>query len=208
MAGLLQPGPTLVQAEELRKRRGSRGLLEAVGEPMSYAPNPAVAALGQGLLGLRYLTGEKDMGEGMASLSDMTATAVGSRLPPAVRNVIRGMTKAEFDALPEDLRSRITGTDESYRLPNLAQAVPQDYLPAATRLGLKEVTIYRGVPDNIPNAKIRPGDWVALDPKYAKGHGTGATGKSKLLKQKVPADHVGWAGTDMNEYFYVPRISE
>lgn len=91
MAGLLTPGPTLAKADELRAQRGSRGLLEALGGPMSYAPNPVVAALGQGLLGARYLTGEKEMGEGLASLSDMTAMMVGSRVPAALRNiVIRG----------------------------------------------------------------------------------------------------------------------
>jgi hypothetical protein len=85
MTGLLAPGPTRAKADELRKQKGSRGLLGAVGEPLSYAPNPVVAMLGQGLLGARYLTGEKEMGEGLASLSDMTAMAVGSMLPPGLR---------------------------------------------------------------------------------------------------------------------------
>ena len=105
MAGLLAPGPTIAKAEELRKRRGSRGLLEAVGEPMSYAPNPVVAAVGQGLLGARYLTGEKELGSGLASLSDMTAMAVGSRLPPAIRNVVvRGYhgTNKDFEKFNTD----------------------------------------------------------------------------------------------------------
>jgi hypothetical protein len=93
MAGLLAPGPTLAQAEELRRQKGSRGLLEAVGGPMSYAPNPVVAALGQGLLGARYLTGEKDFGDGMASLSDMTALAVGSRIPSPIMQAGRAARK-------------------------------------------------------------------------------------------------------------------
>lgn len=85
MGGLLTPGPTRAKAEELRAQKGSRGLLDAVGTPMSYAPNPFVQMIGQGLLGAQYLTGEKEMGEGLASLSDMTAMAVGSRVPPLVR---------------------------------------------------------------------------------------------------------------------------
>lgn len=97
MAGLLAPGPTLAMAEELRKRKGSRGLLEAVGGPMSYAPNPAVAALGQGLLGAQYLTGEKELGSGLASLSDMTAMMVGSRLPPAMRKIFAGVNAKTAD---------------------------------------------------------------------------------------------------------------
>lgn len=97
MAGLLTPGPTRIAAEELRKQRGSRGLLGAVGEPMSYAPNPVVAAIGQGLLGAQYLTGEKELGEGLASLSDITAMAVGSRLPPAMRKIFAGVNAKTAD---------------------------------------------------------------------------------------------------------------
>ena len=64
MGGLMQPGPTLYEAEERRKKKGSQGLLQALGEPMSYAPNPVVNALGSGLLGAQYLTGEKPLEEG------------------------------------------------------------------------------------------------------------------------------------------------
>lgn len=89
-ASLLDPGPTLLRAEELRQQRGTRGLLEAVGSPLSYAPNPVVSAIGQGLLGARYLTGEADPRQGLASLSDMTAMMVGSQLPPAMRHIFAG----------------------------------------------------------------------------------------------------------------------
>jgi hypothetical protein len=58
MNGMMQPGPTLYEAERLRKERGSRGLLGAVGEPMSYAPNPLVSIIGSGLLSAQYLTGD------------------------------------------------------------------------------------------------------------------------------------------------------
>jgi hypothetical protein len=86
--GLMQPGPTLYEAEQLRKQKGSRGLLGAIGEPMAYAPNPIVSAIGGGLLGAQYLTGEKSPEEGAKSLSDMTAMAIGSRLPAPLRNII------------------------------------------------------------------------------------------------------------------------
>jgi hypothetical protein len=87
-AGLMNPGPTRYAADQLRKQRGSRGLLKAVGEPMSYSPNPLIAALGGAALGAQYLTGEADPTEGAKSLSDMTAMAVGSRLPAPIRNII------------------------------------------------------------------------------------------------------------------------
>jgi hypothetical protein len=108
-----------------------------------------------------------------------------------------------MDDLAKERLSRVQGMDDSYRLPNLHNAVPKEYLPK--QHGSQMVTVYRGVPSSVKDPSIRPGDWVGLDPKYALQHGTGETGKSKLLKMEVPADHVGWAGTDMNEFFYVPR---
>jgi hypothetical protein len=92
MAGLLdsvmQPGPTIAADRERRASKGSRGLLAALGGPMAYAPNPVVSALGNALLGAQYVTGEADPYEGARSLSDMTAMAVGSRLPAPLRNII------------------------------------------------------------------------------------------------------------------------
>lgn len=64
--------------------------------------------------------------------------------------------------------------------------------------GQKTVTIYRGVPVGVN--EIRPGDWVALSASYAQAHERG-----KVLSMRVPAEDVAWAGTDKNEYFYVPR---
>lgn len=99
--------------------------------------------------------------------------------------------------------NRVSGISDNYRLPNLATAVPKNYLPK--QYGNETVTIYRGISNDVKNPSITPGDWVSLDKKYAKAHGTGKTGKSTVLEMQVPADHVGWAGTDMNEFFYVPR---
>ncbi len=107
------------------------------------------------------------------------------------------------DDLAKERVARVQGMEEDYRLNNLHNAVPKEYLPP--QYGKKTVTVYRGVPSDVVNPVIRPGDWVGLDSKYASQHGAGKTGKSKLIKMEVPADHVGWAGTDMNEFFYVPR---
>jgi len=99
--------------------------------------------------------------------------------------------------------NRVKNIEEEYRLPNIHNIVPRDYVPA--QANQKMVTIYRGVPSNLKNAVIRPGDWVALTNSYASEHGTAETGRSKVIEMRVPADHVAWAGTDMNEWFYVPR---
>lgn len=98
----------------------------------------------------------------------------------------------------QERQNRVENIEESYRLPNLKGAVPEEYLPEATKKKAKTVIIYRSVPKGIK--EIRAGDWVALDKKYAKAHERG-----ELIEMEVPADHVAWAGTDMNEYFYVPR---
>lgn len=116
MAGsLLDPGPTLVRAEELRQKRGSRGLLEAVGTPLSYAPNPVVSAIGSGLLGARYLTGEKPPEEGLLNLSNMTAMMVGSRLPEPLRHIVntsyRGLHQAPTEGAPAH---DLTGSGKVY----------------------------------------------------------------------------------------------
>jgi len=60
------------------------------------------------------------------------------------------------------------------------------------------VTIYRGVPHGV--TEIRPGDWVALTHSYAAQHNRGGN----VIKRRVPAREVAWAGTDQNEYYYAP----
>jgi len=59
------------------------------------------------------------------------------------------------------------------------------------------VRVYRSVPHGV--TEIRPGDWVALTYDYAKWHGRG-----HVISMMVPLHHVMWAGTDINEWFYVP----
>lgn len=96
MDGLLAIGPTRAAAEELRKQRGSKGLFAAIGEPMSYIPGP-LGLIGNGLLAAQYATGEKPMDEGLASLSDMTAMAVGSRVPAPLRRIFAGVNAKTAD---------------------------------------------------------------------------------------------------------------
>ena len=86
--GLMQPGPTLYEAEQRRKKKGSQGLLGEVGEPLSYAPGP-LGLLGNALLSAQYLTGEKPMDEGLSGLSMMTALMQGTKVAPIMRNAIK-----------------------------------------------------------------------------------------------------------------------
>jgi hypothetical protein len=102
MSGLMQPGPTLYEAEQQRKKKGSRGLLGEIGEPLSYAPGP-VGLLGNALLGAQYMTGEKPMDEGLSALAMLTGLMQGTKVAPIMNNVIRAYhgTKKEFDAFDE-----------------------------------------------------------------------------------------------------------
>jgi len=93
-------------------------------------------------------------------------------------------------------------------LPNVHNIVPEDIMKGVLRIfgGLipKMVTIYHGGSwKDDPLDDIKPGDWVALEKWYAKLHAD-ARG-SKVISKKVPAEHVSWAGTDMNEWFYTPK---
>ena len=92
--------------------------------------------------------------------------------------------------------------EDEYRLPNFGAALPPEHQHPLVRKLLRShashVTIYRGVPLGVN--EIRPGDWVGLTPTYAAQHGAG-----HVISMKVPVADVAWAGTDQNEYYYVPR---
>lgn len=91
--------------------------------------------------------------------------------------------------------------DEDYRLPFLHRSVPVSMVPAHG----KTVVLYRGVPKDVEEPVIRPGDWVSLSRAYALQHGHAMERTVRVLSLNVPAEDVIWAGTDMNEFFYAPR---
>jgi len=84
----MQPGPTLYRAEEERRKKGSQGLLGAVGEPLSYAPGIG-GLLGNAMLSAQYLTGEKPMDEGVSGLAMLTGLLQGTKVAPIMRNAIK-----------------------------------------------------------------------------------------------------------------------
>lgn len=66
------------------------------------------------------------------------------------------------------------------------------------------VTIYRAVPKSAPD-KIIPGDWVTVNPKYAKQHGEGTLqGDYKIISKTVRADEIFTDGNSMHEFGYDP----
>ena len=104
----------------------------------------------------------------------------------------------EYDDLPTAMQKY--SIDFGYENPGLVarfkNVKPED-----------NVDIYRAISKDDPVGKIEPGDWVAIEYKYAKTHGAAGYGDvgSKIVKMKVPAKDVVWAGTSADEYFYAPQ---
>ena len=99
----------------------------------------------------------------------------------------------------QDRRNRMNAArqEPDKLLPNIHKIIPREQMRKVHYYGGPKVTIYRSVPKGV--TEIRPGDWVTLDVNYAKQHGRGS-----VVSRTVPAKDVMWAGTDMNEWFYVP----
>jgi hypothetical protein len=68
------------------------------------------------------------------------------------------------------------------------------------------IDIYRAVPNEADISAINAGDWVTINPNYAKQHGESNLPEGyKILSQKVPAKSV-WTNADsIHEYGYWPE---
>lgn len=68
------------------------------------------------------------------------------------------------------------------------------------------VTIYRAVDASVPDAKIRPGDWVTTVRSYAKEHGESTLrGQYKIVQKKVYARDIYTSGDSWAEWGYHPQ---
>jgi hypothetical protein len=131
------------------------------------------------------------------------------------------MTKAEFDKFYDALAPHHQGKfDRLLRayapnyddLPKTMQQYAQDFRYENPRIVSKfarvkpddMVDVYRSVTKADPDAAILPGDWIALERSYAAQHGRLGADAPRMLKGKVPAKDIRWAGTSADEYFYVP----
>jgi hypothetical protein len=96
---------------------------------------------------------------------------------------------------------RASVTDDNNRLPNVHRIIPANRMKGIPYRGESEMWIYRGTGPGDPNKTIRAGDWVALKKSYAQQM---VKSGGRLLKKRVKAWDIVWAGTDENEWFYVP----
>ena len=92
-----------------------------------------------------------------------------------------------------------------HRLPFVHKIIPDYIMQRIPYRGEAEVTIYRAVNAEDPIQEILPGHWVTLDKNYAQTHGSHLERPFKIISKQVPAEHVSWAGTDENEWFYSPN---
>lgn len=101
--------------------------------------------------------------------------------------------EAEHPYLLERVR-RLRICDADYRLDRLDMPgtnVQNQLLPR----------VYRALP---LGAEIRPGDWIALDEAYARSHLNAGERQSLKALELVHPQDIYWAGTDENEFFYLP----
>lgn len=105
--------------------------------------------------------------------------------------------------------NRLMVVDEAYRLDNVDQVLPASNF---SKMGYEggHTDLFRALPFG---KEIRPGDWVALKSEYAGVHlrltetepqQEAKQSEVKSLKHVSPTD-VYWAGTDENEFFYLPK---
>ena len=86
---------------------------------------------------------------------------------------------------------------------------PEVYRAINRAVHTGQITMYRAVPREI-QGPIQIGDYVALDPEYARGHARqviqGEQGRpAKILKKTVPLEDVVWGDADFNEWAYSPK---
>jgi len=107
-ANALRPGPTREAQSTLREHSGSRGAIDAVTQPLQYAPGP-IGLAANAARATPYLTGEKSFAEqglpGVAdTVSNLTQAVLQSKLGP-VGAAVRG-AKGLADSATDSSQAR------------------------------------------------------------------------------------------------------
>lgn len=96
---------------------------------------------------------------------------------------------------------RLRMDDEDYRLDRVQDRIPARNFEKMAYVG-GSVTLWRALP---AAADIRPGDWVGIHKHYAEQHVREQDAGVLKSLQRVQASDVYWAGTDENDFFYLPQ---
>jgi len=66
-----------------------------------------------------------------------------------------------------------------------------------------EIDKLSAIPDDEARVKINSGDWVTINPAYAKEHGqNNLRNKYRIVRKTVSAKNLWWDGGDINEWGY------
>ena len=66
-----------------------------------------------------------------------------------------------------------------------------------------EIEKLSAIPDDESRVKINSGDWVTINPVYAKEHGqNNLRNKYRIIRKTVSAKNLWWDGGDINEWGY------
>ncbi len=188
--GLLQAADNLAAPTYLNKQRGVvDASLSKIGDPRDAAAG-LHEAISNNSGQIPY--------EAIAKMTREEFTKFYDNLAPHHQGKFDRVQRAAaplYDDLPATMKQY--AKDFSYENPRLVRQFSNVQPDDA-------VTIYRGVTKTDPDAAIKPGDWIALERAYAAQHGRLGRDGSRLMKAKVPAKDIRWAGTSADEYFYVP----
>ncbi len=66
--------------------------------------------------------------------------------------------------------------------------------------GKRTIKIYRSIPADIKETKLRNGDWVTPSREYAQDNANIHGWKGKIIEQEVDVDSLWWDGNDINEW--------
>ena len=100
-----------------------------------------------------------------------------------------------------ELFHRING--QEYRRANLNGKESISNLRKAVN-GSKKLTMYRSVPGDIAESKLRNGDWITPSKSYAIENAAvhGWENNYRIIEQEVSTENIWWDGNDINEWGY------
>lgn len=146
-----------------------------------------------------------DLRSAIAAAPSAHASSLGHELAQKLRTRPWPEVHAWLQAEQGDLLERIVrlrNADDDYRLDQARRSMPADVLAKVPYRG-RPLAVYRGMPERFD---IRPGDWVALDPQYARSHAHDTHHGAGAVKHldAVHGSDIYWSGTDEREFFYLP----
>lgn len=196
----LTPEGLARERERVRKEISENGTLyqseAAQGEPMQ-TDQRYFAALRNGDMA----TAQRLLNERMASqgYSPESSYRMNHSAPNGSDGLsIRGTDLLNNDLVPDDYFTR----PERYSTMGEKEKESHSAIMRALRSKDKTITMYRAVPANVQETKLRNGDWITPSRKYAEVEGALINGGYRIISEKVSLSDVWWNGDSINEFGY------